>query len=184
MTRHAATGRIVVIPIRRVADGASRDDRAARPAAGDDGRRLRPARRRPRSCSAPLVGSTHISLRRAFDRTIPFADNVDAQIFFIARLPRTLAGALVGSHARLRRRRLPGPASESARHAVHARRLGRRRAWRHARDHVQLVVRMGRASPPRRRPASSARLRPSVSSTCWPAHAIADCRPTCCCSRA
>jgi len=47
--------------------------------------------------TAPLVGSTHISLRRAFDRTIPFGDNIDAQIFFIARLPRTLAGALVGS---------------------------------------------------------------------------------------
>ncbi len=47
--------------------------------------------------TAPLVGSTHISLRRAFDSTVPFADNVDAQIFFVARLPRTLAGALVGS---------------------------------------------------------------------------------------
>ena len=46
---------------------------------------------------APLIGSTPISLRRAFDRTVPFGDNVDAQIFFIARLPRTLAGALVGS---------------------------------------------------------------------------------------
>jgi ABC-type Fe3+-siderophore transport system permease subunit len=46
---------------------------------------------------APLVGSTHISLRRAFDPAIPFADNVDAQIFFVARLPRTLAGALVGA---------------------------------------------------------------------------------------
>jgi iron complex transport system permease protein len=46
---------------------------------------------------APLVGSTSISLRRAFDFSIPFADNVDAQIFFIARLPRTLAGALVGA---------------------------------------------------------------------------------------
>ncbi len=46
---------------------------------------------------APLIGSTHISLRRAFDRSIPFGDNVDAQIFFVARLPRTLAGALVGS---------------------------------------------------------------------------------------
>src|SRR6185436_4317300 len=34
---------------------------------------------------APLVGSTHISLARAFDRSIPFADNVDAQIFFVAR---------------------------------------------------------------------------------------------------
>lgn len=45
----------------------------------------------------PLVGSTDISLRRVFDTSIPFADNVDAQIFFVARLPRTLAGALVGS---------------------------------------------------------------------------------------
>jgi iron complex transport system permease protein len=46
---------------------------------------------------APLVGSTHISLARAFDRSIPFADNVDAQIFFVARLPRVLAAALVGA---------------------------------------------------------------------------------------
>lgn len=46
---------------------------------------------------APLAGSTSISLRRAFDTNIPFAENVDAQIFFVARLPRTLAGALVGS---------------------------------------------------------------------------------------
>jgi iron complex transport system permease protein len=46
---------------------------------------------------APLVGSTPISLRRVFDWTIPFADNTDAQIFFVARLPRTLAGALVGA---------------------------------------------------------------------------------------
>lgn len=46
---------------------------------------------------APLVGSTAISLRRAFDPSIPFTENSDAQIFFIARLPRTLAGALVGS---------------------------------------------------------------------------------------
>ena len=47
--------------------------------------------------TAPLVGTTAISFRRAFDRSVPFADNVDAQIFFIARLPRTLAGALVGA---------------------------------------------------------------------------------------
>jgi iron complex transport system permease protein len=45
---------------------------------------------------SPLVGSTHISLARVFDRSTPFASNVDAQIFFIARLPRALAGALVG----------------------------------------------------------------------------------------
>ena len=46
---------------------------------------------------APLIGTTPISLRRVFDPTIPFTDNIDAQIFFIARLPRTLAGALVGA---------------------------------------------------------------------------------------
>ena len=46
---------------------------------------------------APLVGSTSISLARVFDWSLPFADNVDAQVFFIARLPRTLAGALVGA---------------------------------------------------------------------------------------
>ena len=46
---------------------------------------------------APLIGSTPVSLRRALDGSIPFADNVDAQIFFVARLPRTLAGALVGA---------------------------------------------------------------------------------------
>jgi iron complex transport system permease protein len=46
---------------------------------------------------APLVGTTRIALAQVFDRSIPFADNVDAQIFFIARLPRVLAAALVGS---------------------------------------------------------------------------------------
>lgn len=46
---------------------------------------------------APLVGSTPISLARAFDRSIPFADNVDAQIFFVARMPRVIAGACVGA---------------------------------------------------------------------------------------
>src|SRR6187431_3101323 len=45
---------------------------------------------------APLAGSTPIQLRAVFDRSIPFADNVDAQIFFVARLPRVLAAALVG----------------------------------------------------------------------------------------
>jgi len=45
---------------------------------------------------APLLGSTPISLTRAFDGRVPFDDNVDAQIFFIARLPRVLAAALVG----------------------------------------------------------------------------------------
>lgn len=46
---------------------------------------------------APLAGSTPIRLAAVFDRSIPFADNVDAQIFFVARLPRVLAAALVGS---------------------------------------------------------------------------------------
>ncbi|MBI2833143.1 MAG: iron ABC transporter permease [Acidobacteria bacterium] len=46
---------------------------------------------------APLVGSTSISLGRVFDSTVPFADNLDAQIFFIARLPRVLSASLVGA---------------------------------------------------------------------------------------
>jgi iron complex transport system permease protein len=46
--------------------------------------------------AAPLLGTTPISLVRVFDRSIPFADNADAQIFFVARLPRILAAALVG----------------------------------------------------------------------------------------
>jgi iron complex transport system permease protein len=46
---------------------------------------------------APAIGSTPISIARAFDRSVPFGDNLDAQIFFVARLPRVLAAALVGS---------------------------------------------------------------------------------------
>ncbi|HEY3883897.1 MAG TPA: iron chelate uptake ABC transporter family permease subunit, partial [Vicinamibacterales bacterium] len=45
---------------------------------------------------APLVGSAHIRISRAFDFSVPFDQNTDAQIFFIARLPRTLAAAIVG----------------------------------------------------------------------------------------
>jgi iron complex transport system permease protein len=46
---------------------------------------------------APMVGSTPIRLAKVFDRTTPFTENLDAQIFFVARLPRVLAAALVGS---------------------------------------------------------------------------------------
>ncbi len=46
---------------------------------------------------APLVGSTPIKLSAVFDRTIAYSENLDAQIFFIARLPRVIAAALVGS---------------------------------------------------------------------------------------
>jgi iron complex transport system permease protein len=46
---------------------------------------------------APLLGGTSISLSAVFDRTRPYAENIDAQIFFVARLPRVLAAALVGS---------------------------------------------------------------------------------------
>lgn len=46
---------------------------------------------------APLVGSTSISLAAVFDRSRPYAENIDAQIFFVARLPRVLGAALVGS---------------------------------------------------------------------------------------
>jgi iron complex transport system permease protein len=45
---------------------------------------------------APFLGSTEISVARVFSRSVPFADNVDAQVFFISRLPRVVAAALVG----------------------------------------------------------------------------------------
>jgi iron complex transport system permease protein len=46
--------------------------------------------------AAPFVGSTTIDFSRVIDRTIPFAQNTDAQIFWIARLPRAIAAAMVG----------------------------------------------------------------------------------------
>ena len=46
---------------------------------------------------APLAGSTRISLARALDRSLPFAENPDAQIFFLARLPRVAAAMVVGA---------------------------------------------------------------------------------------
>src|SRR5207344_891154 len=46
---------------------------------------------------APLAGGTSISLTNVFDGSQPYAGNIDAQIFFIARLPRVIAAALVGS---------------------------------------------------------------------------------------
>lgn len=46
--------------------------------------------------AAPFIGSTPLHLSQVFSRTIPFDQNVEAQIFFIARLPRAVAAALVG----------------------------------------------------------------------------------------
>lgn len=46
--------------------------------------------------AAPFVGPTSLSMRDVFSTTLPFADNTDAQIFFLARLPRALAAGLVG----------------------------------------------------------------------------------------
>jgi len=46
---------------------------------------------------APLVGSSPINIARVFDRSIPFSENVDAQIFFIARMPRVVAGVIAGA---------------------------------------------------------------------------------------
>lgn len=45
---------------------------------------------------APLIGSTSIDLTEVFWSAQPFEDNVDAQIFFVARLPRVVAAAFVG----------------------------------------------------------------------------------------
>ena len=45
---------------------------------------------------APFIGETPLQFSRVFAFSVPLADNVDAQIFFLARLPRSLAAALVG----------------------------------------------------------------------------------------
>lgn len=45
---------------------------------------------------APFMGQTPLQLSRVFSWSLPFADNVDAQIFFLARLPRSLAAGIVG----------------------------------------------------------------------------------------
>jgi len=45
---------------------------------------------------APFIGQTPLQFERVFSLSLPFADNVDAQIFFLARLPRSLAAAIVG----------------------------------------------------------------------------------------
>lgn len=46
--------------------------------------------------AAPFIGPTPLSMSAVFSTTMPFAGNMDAQIFFLARLPRALAAALVG----------------------------------------------------------------------------------------
>jgi iron complex transport system permease protein len=46
---------------------------------------------------APTFGAVHVSLWRALDSSIPFEQNVDAQILLVARLPRLFAGIVVGA---------------------------------------------------------------------------------------
>jgi len=45
---------------------------------------------------APFIGQTPLQFGRVFSMSLPFADNIDGQIFFLARLPRSLAAAIVG----------------------------------------------------------------------------------------
>ena len=48
-------------------------------------------------CIAPLIGSTDISLNRAFSTTLNNSNNIDASILFQVRLPRILLGAITGA---------------------------------------------------------------------------------------
>lgn len=45
----------------------------------------------------PLIGATRISLVKALSSEIDFANNVDAHILFLARLPRILLAAITGA---------------------------------------------------------------------------------------
>ena len=48
-------------------------------------------------CVAPLIGSSKISLARAFSDSINISSNPDAIILFQVRFPRILLGALAGA---------------------------------------------------------------------------------------
>lgn len=48
-------------------------------------------------CLAPLIGSSEISLTRAFSNTLSISNNADANILFQVRLPRIFLGALAGA---------------------------------------------------------------------------------------
>ena len=48
-------------------------------------------------CIAPIIGSTDISLNRAFSTTLNNSNNIDASILFQVRLPRILLGAITGA---------------------------------------------------------------------------------------
>jgi len=48
-------------------------------------------------CIAPLIGSTDISLNRAFSTILNNSNNIDASILFQVRLPRILLGAITGA---------------------------------------------------------------------------------------
>jgi len=47
--------------------------------------------------AAPAIGPTHIDFSKVFDSHLPFADNVDAQILLITRLPRVFLAAITGA---------------------------------------------------------------------------------------
>lgn len=46
--------------------------------------------------AVPFVGSTPLDFSKVFSRSASFVDNIDAQIFFLARLPRAVAASVVG----------------------------------------------------------------------------------------
>ena len=48
-------------------------------------------------CIAPIIGSTNISLSRAFSTTLSSSNNIDSSILFQVRLPRILLGAITGA---------------------------------------------------------------------------------------
>ena len=44
-----------------------------------------------------MIGSVQIDLGNAFSRDLAFNDNVDANILFLARIPRIILAALTGA---------------------------------------------------------------------------------------
>jgi iron complex transport system permease protein len=46
---------------------------------------------------SPFIGTRRISIARVFDFSVPLADNPDANIFFVVRLPRVLLACVAGA---------------------------------------------------------------------------------------
>ena len=176
VTRHPRTGHLTVTPL--AAGDRAMTDRRPPARAHDAGLRRRGRRRDPPRAAGRIHAYQPGAGVRPVDPLRGQRRRADLLRRAAAADARRRAGRIDAGE---RRRGVPGTAAQSARDPVHARRVGRRRARRDARDHVRLVARLARRSGWRRSPASSARWWRSASSTRSRPRGTAACPRTSCC---